>query len=104
MPRSLLGKSLSAHSFSAKLLPLVLLLGQAVPGYGADPPSVEPGATSYTTADTVVVAVSNGPGNAKDWVGIYAPGSPDTTVVQWKYVGGGAEYHAFLHWHSYRNL
>ena len=37
---------------------------------------------------TVTAAVSNGPGNTGDWVGLYFATDPDSTVVDWKYLSG----------------
>ena len=44
----------------------------------------------YTPSEDFTIAFENGPGNAKDWIGIYqkgqTPGSPGSTT--WKYVDG----------------
>src|SRR5215472_7346578 len=38
----------------------------------------------------ITVAVANGPGNPKDWVGLYAAGQPDnsTSYLSWVYLNG----------------
>src|SRR5215831_15640870 len=38
----------------------------------------------------ITVAVANGPGNPKDWVGLYAAGAPDnsTNFLAWVYLNG----------------
>ena len=50
-----------------------------------------PTKTIYKPGESVVISFSGGPGNAKDWVGIYkegqTPGDVDST--QWTYVDGG---------------
>jgi hypothetical protein len=43
-------------------------------------------ATTLTPGGTVTAMVSNGPGNAKDWVGIYTAGG--ATLLDWKYLNG----------------
>jgi phospholipase C len=45
--------------------------------------------TSYTAGETIVVTFSGGPGNARDWIGVYPAGTtphPGSTI--WEYVGG----------------
>jgi phospholipase C len=47
--------------------------------------------TSYASGDPIVVSFSNGPGNAKDWIGVYPKGTtpqPGSTI--WSYVGASA--------------
>jgi hypothetical protein len=36
----------------------------------------------------LAIAVVNGPGTPKDWVGLAAAGSPDTTYITWVYLSG----------------
>jgi hypothetical protein len=36
----------------------------------------------------LAVNVANGPGNATDWVGLAAAGTPDTSVMVWAYLNG----------------
>src|SRR5205823_13629466 len=45
------------------------------------PTSVAPGAT-------LTVTIANGPGNAKDWVGLYTTTAADTSMIDWKYLNG----------------
>jgi hypothetical protein len=44
----------------------------------------------YKPGEDIVISFSGGPGNAKDWVGIYKEGQTPGAVisVQYKYVGG----------------
>lgn len=54
-------------------------------------PSVLPNASTYLGGEDIVVAFANGPGNPKDWIGVYPPeeipdGSPASTG--WRYVDG----------------
>jgi len=35
------------------------------------------------------VAVSGGPGNVRDWIGIFVPGAPNNVYVVWQYLTGG---------------
>src|SRR5262249_47774313 len=46
--------------------------------------------TSYAFGESINVTFSGGPGNAKDWIGVYPLGTlpqPGSTI--WGYVGGG---------------
>lgn len=46
--------------------------------------------TSYSPGDPIVVTFAGGPGNARDWIGVYPKGvgpRPGSTI--WGYVGGG---------------
>jgi hypothetical protein len=36
----------------------------------------------------VQVTVANGPGNARDWVGLYLSSGSDTALLDWKYLNG----------------
>lgn len=53
-------------------------------------PVIETDKTTYDPAEAIVVSFQGGPGNAKDWVGIYpegiVPGDADSTL--WAYVDG----------------
>jgi len=59
------------------------------------PPTVTPTITitspSVTVGATLQVTVANGPGNPKDWVGLYAPGSADNTFLDWQYLTTGSQ-------------
>mgnify|MGYP007014085546 CR=1 FL=1 len=48
--------------------------------------------TSYHPGETIVVSYSFGPGNAKDWIGIYEKGDTpgNGASTQWKYVNGAS--------------
>ena len=50
-----------------------------------------PTKTIYKPGESVVISFSGGPGNAKDWVGIYKEGQTpgDDESTQWTYVDGG---------------
>ena len=67
-------------------VPAQLLLGQATAGgatISASSTSVQPGAS-------VSVTIANGPGNTRDWVGLYAATAPsnDPNLISWKYLNG----------------
>ncbi|MDB4789910.1 hypothetical protein OAG66_00955, partial [bacterium] len=49
-----------------------------------------PTKTIYKPGESVVISFSGGPGNAKDWVGIYKEGQTpgDVSSAQWTYVDG----------------
>jgi subtilisin family serine protease len=47
----------------------------------ASPSTVKPG-------NTIQVGVSNSPGNATDWVGLFVVGSADSAALQWQYLNG----------------
>jgi Family of unknown function (DUF6130) len=47
----------------------------------ATPSAVASGATETVT-------IANGPGNTRDWVGLYAAGSGNTALIDWKYLNG----------------
>ncbi len=49
-----------------------------------------PGKSTYKPGEDVVISFSGGPGNEKDWVGIYKEGQTpgDDGSTQWKYVDG----------------
>ncbi len=50
---------------------------------GAPPAAVPVNAGTYAN-----VAVSDGPGNAGDWVGLYAANTADTALLSWRYLNG----------------
>jgi hypothetical protein len=41
-----------------------------------------------TPGGTITGTVSNGPANAHDWIGLYATASPDSIMIDWKYLNG----------------
>ena len=49
-------------------------------------PTLTLNTTTVTAGGAVVATVINGPGNARDWVGVYATGG--STVFDWKYLNG----------------
>ena len=55
-----------------------------------DPPSVTTTRSVYTASSPITVEFSNGPGNAKDWVGLYRPDMTPGQVgsLKWLYVNG----------------
>ncbi len=55
-----------------------------------DPPSVATTRSVYTAGSPITVEFSNGPGNAKDWVGLYRPDMTPGQVgsLKWLYVNG----------------
>ena len=54
------------------------------------PPTLEVSATAANGGDSVTVTLSDGPGNNLDWLALAAVGDPDTTYLQYVYVGAGA--------------
>jgi hypothetical protein len=46
-------------------------------------------ATSVTTGAPVTVTLTNGPGGGYDWLALAATTAPNTTYIQWIYVGAG---------------
>ena len=53
------------------------------------PPSLEANATSVAGNTPVMVTLQNGLGGSTDWLGLAATGAPDTSYLQWTYVGAG---------------
>jgi phospholipase C len=46
--------------------------------------------TSFAPGESIVVNFANGPGNPKDWIGVYPKGvTPHSGSTIWSYVGGG---------------
>jgi uncharacterized protein YegP (UPF0339 family) len=50
--------------------------------------TITPSPTSVSPGGTETVAVSNGPGNTTDWVGLYAVGAANTAYLSWQYLSG----------------
>lgn len=52
--------------------------------------SVNPSKTTYTPNEAITINFSDGPGNAKDWIGIYNQGDTSGLVssIDWLYVNG----------------
>ena len=68
------------------LLIAIFLLGLA----HADAQELAPSKSTYKPGEDVVISFSGGPGNAKDWVGIYKEGQTpgDVNSTDYKYVDG----------------
>ena len=47
-----------------------------------------PSAVSVSAGVVVRVDVTDGPGNATDWIGLYPVGAADTNYVDWQYLSG----------------
>src|SRR5437899_7028236 len=47
-----------------------------------------PNTVTVGTGNTVAVAVSGGPGNATDWIAMYASGAPNGAFLDWFYLNG----------------
>lgn len=47
-----------------------------------------PAAVSVAAGSTVTAAVTNGPANTTDWIGLYAAGAADTSYLDWRYLNG----------------
>lgn len=68
-----------------------------VGGSGGDPPDDPPvadpvldvSATAVTVGDPVTVTLTDGPGNASDWIALASVGSANTSIIEWVYVGSG---------------
>jgi hypothetical protein len=45
-------------------------------------------ATSVNPGGSVQVSVQNGPGTAKDWIGLYVSTATDTNLLDWKFLNG----------------
>ena len=60
----------------------------ALSGSGTAEPSLAVSSTSVTPGESVLVTVSDGPGNLLDWVALAVVGSPFTTNVDWQYLSG----------------
>lgn len=51
-------------------------------------PTLGLGTATATPGQVIPVAVSGGPGNRTDWIGLFIVGSPQTTYRDWKYLNG----------------
>jgi subtilisin family serine protease len=60
-------------------------------------PTLSVSATTVSSGGQVTVTLANGPGNAKDWIGFTAVGTPDGRgqYLQWVYVGAGMTTHTW---------
>lgn len=71
---------------------LAILISLLVASFGSVlAQSVTPGKTSYTVGESIVINFAGGPGNAKDWIGIYTNGvTPDgnPASLDWRYTNG----------------
>ena len=47
-----------------------------------------PATVTIAAGEAATVVVSDGPGNATDWIGLYAAGAPDTSPLDWRYLSG----------------
>jgi hypothetical protein len=54
----------------------------------APTPALVVSASTVGPGQSVQVTVQNGPGNAKDWVGLHAVGAADTGYLSWQYLDG----------------
>jgi subtilisin family serine protease len=61
----------------------------AVSVAAAAPPSLTVSATSVTAGGQVTVTLANAPGGGADWLALAVVGSPNTSYLQWTYVGAG---------------
>jgi subtilisin family serine protease len=55
----------------------------------APPPTLTPSATAVAPGGPVTVALAQGYGSSGDWLALAASGAPDTSYLQWTYVGTG---------------
>ena len=55
----------------------------------ASPPSLSVSATNVAAGGAVTATLTGGFGGGGDWMTLAATGSPNTSYVQWVYVGGG---------------
>src|SRR6185436_16782961 len=67
-------------------LALSVLLVPAFPSAQSTTLTVTPAVVF--SGDTVTVAIDNGPGGARDWLGLFAAGASDATYLDWKYLNG----------------
>jgi chitinase len=54
----------------------------------AGTPAVTAGATTVLPGATITATVTNGPGNLRDWVGLYGTTAPDSPSLDWSYLNG----------------
>jgi hypothetical protein len=59
------------------------------PTFTVPAPTLTVSATSVPVGGPVTVTLTNGYGGVYDWLALAAVGSPDTSNVQWTYVGAG---------------
>jgi len=55
----------------------------------AAPPTLTVNTTTAAPGSQVTVTLTNGAGGALDWIGLAATGAPNTTYLQYTYVGAG---------------
>lgn len=70
---------------------LALGFGLAAAGVASAAPAISLNKSSYQVGEAVSVTFSGGPGNAKDWIGIYTNGitpSGNPTSLAWNYTNG----------------
>jgi len=78
------------HSIRVSLAALAVLVSTGVVSAqqlainGTTPPAT----LTIAAGSAATIVVSNGPGNATDWIGLYAAGSSDTSLVDWRYLSG----------------
>ncbi len=72
------------HSF----IFIVLWFVAFVQWMNAQEPSVSPHRTSYLPNEPITVTFKDGPGNLRDWVGLYNEGAPGATFLVWQYLDG----------------
>jgi hypothetical protein len=53
------------------------------------PPSLTVSAGSVTPGAAVTVTLTNGPGNARDWLTLASTSMADSSYLQWTWVGAG---------------
>src|SRR5574337_893553 len=51
-------------------------------------PTLVANPSSARSGDTETLTLTNGPGNAQDWIGLYTISSPDNTPLDWLYLNG----------------
>lgn len=49
---------------------------------------VSPSTATVGAGGSITVAVADGPGNPTDWIGLAPAGSPDSTLIDWRYLNG----------------
>ena len=59
------------------------------------PPSLSPSSTTVPGGTAVTVTLTGGAGGAIDWLAIAPVGAPDTSYLQWTYVGAGVTNRAW---------
>ena len=60
--------------------------GTPRPPTSSNEPSIRVNTATAAPGGPVSVTVTNGPGNAKDWVGLALASAPNETFLQWKYL------------------